>query len=87
MEDAFGDFKTWYFAKPLVTRTFLAICVAVTLLMTFGLVSPYTFLYTFRQTFFEFNLWRPFTALFFLGKFDFGFLFNLYFAYIALNKV
>jgi Der1-like family len=43
--------------------------------------------YTFNTAFLELNIWRPFTALFFMGKFDFNFIFNIYFAYIALSKV
>lgn len=87
MEDAVSEFKTWYFAKPLVTRSYLAVCVSMTLLITLGIVSPKMLFYTFGQTFFELNLWRPFTALFYMGKFDFGFIFTCYFAYIALMKV
>ena len=87
MDDAWSEFKVWYNSKPLVTRSYLAGCVGVTLLVTLGLLNPMTLLYSPRATFFELNLWRPFTALFFMGKFSFGFLFNIYFAYIALLKV
>ena len=87
MEDALADFKIWYFSKPLFTRTYLAICTAVTLLITLKLLSPMTILYTFKNAFLHFQIWRPFSALFFMGKFDFSFLFNIYFAYIAIHKV
>jgi hypothetical protein len=46
-----------------------------------------TLFYTFESGFLHLQIWRPFTALFFMGKFDFSFLFNIYFAFIAVNKV
>jgi Derlin-2/3 len=82
-----SEFKTWYFSKPLVTRTYLAICTAMTLLITLGLIGPKLLFYTFSTAILELNLWRPFTALFYMGKFSFGMIFNMYFAYIALSKV
>jgi di/tricarboxylate transporter len=87
MEDAVEQFKGWYFAQPIFTRSFLTACTIQTLLLSFGMVSPFTLIYSFRQTFFQLQLWRPFTALVFMGKFDFGFIFNVYFAYLAINKV
>ena len=87
MDDAWSEFKVWYNSKPLVTRSYLAGCVAITILVSLGAINPMSLLYTPYTTFMELNLWRPFTALFFMGKFDFGFLFNIYFAYIALLKV
>jgi len=70
-----------------VTRSYLAVCVVMTLLITLGVINPMLLYYTPSLTFLEFNIWRPFTALFFMGKFDFGFIFSLYFAFMALNKV
>jgi Derlin-2/3 len=82
-----SEFKTWYFSKPLVTRTYLAICTAMTLLITLQLLNPKLLYYTFSTAILELNLWRPFTALFYMGKFSFSFIFNIYFAFIALSKV
>ena len=87
MEEALGDFKAWYFTKPLFTRTYLSVCTVVTLLITLRMVNPMALIYSFNSTFFRFQLWRPFTAIVFMGKFDFGFIFNIYFAYIAISKV
>ena len=81
------EFKAWYFSKPLVTRTYLAICTVFTLLITLQVLNPIILFYTFRTAFMEFNIWRPFTALFYMGKFSFGFIFNMYFAFIAISKV
>lgn len=87
MEDGFRDLKAWYFSKPLVTRTYLAICVGMTMTITFKLVNPMMLFYTFDSAIWNLQIWRIFTAFFYMGKFDFGFLFNIYFAFIALNKV
>jgi len=47
MEDGLRDFKAWYFSKPLLTRTYLAICVGMTLAITLGLLKPFSLFYTF----------------------------------------
>ena len=70
-----------------MTRTYLAICAGMTLLITLQVLSPQLLYYSFRLAFMELNLWRPFTALFFMGKFSFGTIFNMYFAFIAISKV
>ena len=87
MQDGINDFKTWYMSKPLFTRSFLAASVVITIVITLGLVSPYSLYYTFEEAFLHLNLWRPITAMFFMGKFSFNLIFQLYFAYMALIKV
>ena len=47
MEDAFSDFKSWYFAKPLVTRSYLTGTLILAMLVSLGVVSPYSLTYTF----------------------------------------
>ena len=81
------DFKAWYFRQPVYTRTYLTVCVVVTLMITLKMVNPLNLLYDFNLAFFRFQLWRPFTAILFMGRFNFGFIFNIYFAYIAISKV
>lgn len=87
MDEGFKEFKAWFFSKPLVTRTYLAICVGMTLAITLKLANPMNLFYTFDAAIMNFQIWRIFTPFFYMGKFDFGFLFNMYFAFIALNKV
>lgn len=70
-----------------MTRTYLAICTGMTLLITLGVLHPKMLYYTPSAAFLELNIWRPFTALFYMGKFSFGFIFNMYFAFIAISKV
>ena len=87
MNEGIQDFKTWYLNQPLVTRTYLAAALTVTIIISLHLVSPYSLTYTFREGFMHLQLWRPFTALVFMGKFDFGTIFTMYFAYLALSKL
>jgi len=51
MDDAFSDFKSWYFSKPLVTRTFLTGVFILAALVSLGIVSPYSLTYTFKEGF------------------------------------
>lgn len=86
MDDAFGDFKSWYLSKPLVARTYVTI--SFILAAAFGLqLLAYPYIpYTFGLTFFDFEIWRPFTSLFFQGRFNFMFLFSMFFAYFAISR-
>ena len=87
MEDALSEFKAWYFTKPLFTRTYLAACTVLTLLITLRLVNGLNLIYDLYSVIPGLQLWRPFTAILFMGKLDFGFFFNIYFAFIAISKV
>ncbi len=86
MDDAFSDFKAWYLSKPLFTRTFLTGVFVLAALVSLGIVTPYALTYTFREGILHFQLWRPLTAGFFMGKFSFSILFQMYFAYMFLSK-
>lgn len=86
MDDAFSDFKSWYFSKPLATRTYLSGVFLLAALVSLAIVSPYGLTYTFKETIFQFQIWRPLTAGMFMGKFSFSILFQMYFAYIFLSK-
>lgn len=87
MDDALADFKAWYFSKPLVTRSYLSGVFLLSTLVSLNIVSPYSLTYTFKQAIFDFEIWRPVTAGFFLGKFSFSLLFQMYFAYMFLSKI
>lgn len=86
MDDAFSDFKSWYLSKPLVTRSYLTGVFILAAVVSLGIVSPYALTYTFKETIFSLQLWRPITAAFFMGKFSFSILFQMYFAYMFLSK-
>ncbi len=73
--------------RPFFTRTYLTVCTVATLLVTLKVIAPQLLAYTFGTGIMKLHLWRPFTALVFMGKFDFSFIFNAYFAFIAVSKV
>jgi hypothetical protein len=86
MNDAFSDFKSWYFSKPLITRSYLTGVFILAALVSLGITSPYSLIHSFEDTFMKFQIWRAITAGFFMGKFSFSILFSMYFAYIFLSK-
>ena len=87
MTDPVGDFKEWYFKMPVFTRTYLTASLGLTCLLRFNQVSILDLYYTFDQTFYTFELWRPFTSLCFMGKFDFFFIWSLIFAYYGIGNL
>ena len=87
MDDPVSEFKEWYFKQPLVTRTYLSATFIMACLLSFQVFSPLELYYDFRTTFFGLELWRPFTSFIFQGKFSFGFLFSMFFAYFGLSRV
>ena len=80
------EFKAWYMSKPVVTRTYLTGAFLLACLVSLKIVSPFLMFFTFNQAVLEFEIWRFLTALFFQGKFSFGFIFSMYFCYFALSK-
>ena len=56
-------------------------------LLSFKVITPLELYYDFSLTVWDLDLWRPFTSLFFQGKFSFSFLFAMFFAYFGLSKV
>ena len=56
MDEGFKEFKAWFFSKPLVTRTYLAICVGMTLAITLKLANPMNLFYTFDAALMNFQI-------------------------------
>lgn len=86
MDDSLADFKAWYMSRPLITRSYLAGCIVLTILVSLGVLNPYALTYTFREGFMQLELWRVVTAGLFMGKFSFGFIFEMMFAYQFISK-
>lgn len=87
MEEGFRDFQAWFNRKPIFARTYLIIVVALAVIVWMKIVSPYHLYYTFETGFLNLQLWRPFTAILFMGKLDFSFIFSIMFVHIGLVKV
>lgn len=87
MDDPIQEFKTWYTSQPIFTRTYITGAFIIACGISLGFLSPYSLYYTFSQTIFDFNIWRPITSLLFQGKFSFPFLFAMYFCYFGISRV
>jgi Derlin-2/3 len=84
MDDPIADFKKWYLTRPPITRAFLTSSALISVLITTEVISIHKLYYTFSDTVYNFELWRPITSLLFLGNFGIYFIFKAYFAYFAL---
>eukprot|EP00049_Salpingoeca_infusionum_P005673 m.95206 g.95206 ORF g.95206 m.95206 type:complete len:244 (+) comp13047_c0_seq1:181-912(+) len=71
----------WYKTIPSITRTLCTAVLVTTVAGNFGLVSPYSLILSFRQVWYDFEIWRPITSALFFGKLGFPFLINLFFLY------
>ena len=71
--------EAWYRGLPPVTRVILTSVFATTCLVQFGLLDPYILILDWQLVSKSFQIWRPFTAALFVGKFSFAFVMSLYF--------
>ncbi|KAI9105299.1 Der1-like family-domain-containing protein [Phlyctochytrium arcticum] len=77
---AMDDIRDWVLGIPPVTRFLVFAPLGLSLLATFGFVSPSQLYLDYTPVFKKFELWRLVTNFFF-GKLDLGFLFHLFFTY------
>lgn len=63
------------------------ISLALSLLFSLDLISSFHLFYTFRDAFLHFNLWRPLTAIIFLGKIDLPALVNCLTMFLVLSNL
>jgi hypothetical protein len=66
MEALRRNISHWYYLQPFFTRTYLTVCVLFTVLVSLNLISSFHIFYTFEETFFKLNIWRPFTTFLFI---------------------
>ncbi len=81
---ASNDLQDWFKSLPVFTRYWFGGTILFTLLGRFGLLNPHWLILAWEPVFRSFNLWRPFTALFYYPltpQTGFHFLINLYFLY------
>jgi hypothetical protein len=71
----------------LFPKVYLTCNVVFALLVFIKSLDPYMLTYTFSQTFLELSLWRPITAIFYLGRIGLILPFQLVFAYLAASKL
>lgn len=79
--------SNWYESQPFFAKTYTEICLMLSFLFTFDLISSFHLFYTFEDTFSHLNFWRPLTAMIFLGKLDFTSLLSCLVMFIALKNM
>lgn len=68
-------------------KIYLVSNIALALLVFSKSLDPYAISYSFSQTFFELSLWRPITAILYLGRVGILFPFQMIFSYLATSKL
>ncbi|VDK36530.1 unnamed protein product [Taenia asiatica] len=79
-----NDLADAYYSIPRITRYWLTATIVFSLIGRFGLISAYSLILVWDKFFYDLQLWRPITALFFYPitpQTGFHFLINLYFLY------
>jgi hypothetical protein len=71
----------WFKEVPLVTKILVTGTVASATLVTFGVLSEFTFLFVFELIYKKFNYWRLFFPFIYCGKFSFPFAMHAYVLY------
>lgn len=79
-----SDVRDWFNSLPIFTRYWLLFTVSLSLIGRFGFVQPYTLVLSFDRFVNNFEIWRPFTSVFYYPispATGFHFLINVYFLY------
>ncbi|XP_043497362.1 derlin-1 [Polistes fuscatus] len=78
-----SDVRDWFNSLPIFTRYWLMFTVSLSLIGRFGLVQASTLVLSYDRFINNFEIWRPFTSVFFypMSPAGFHFLLNLYFLY------
>ncbi|BHF76256.1 Derlin 1 [Sparganum proliferum] len=85
-----NDFSDVYYGIPRLTRYWLTGTVVLSLLGKLGLISLFWLILEWNKFFYDFQLWRPVTALLFYPvtpQTGFHFLINLYFLYTYSSRL
>ena len=77
----------WYEQQPFFTKTYTLISLTLSLMLSFDLISSFHLFYTFEDTFYHLNFWRPFTGMVFLGKINLLTLLNCLTMFLVLNNL
>lgn len=67
----------WYASLPPITKTWGTACVATTVLVQFGMISPFKIAIFWRSVIYHFEIWRLLTPFLFIGGFGLPFVMNL----------
>jgi len=71
--------EQWWKELPIVTKWLFALSFGLTLVANFGLINPIFLILDFHKVFYNFEIWRLFTAFLFHGRLGFPFLIHMVF--------
>ena len=69
----------WFYAVPIVTRTYVTGAILVTASCSLDLVSPFSLYFNLFLVVTKLQVWRLFTNFFFFGALGIDFLFHMFF--------
>merc|ERR1712188_291706 len=71
--------EDWYKEMPIVTRTYLTLAFATTVLCSLDVISPFTVYFNLQLITQKMQLWRVVSNFFFFGNLGLDFLFHMFF--------
>eukprot|EP00658_Telonema_sp_P-2_P067092 TRINITY_DN5602_c0_g1_i6.p1 TRINITY_DN5602_c0_g1~~TRINITY_DN5602_c0_g1_i6.p1 ORF type:complete len:304 (+),score=95.39 TRINITY_DN5602_c0_g1_i6:128-1039(+) len=71
--------EDWYNQIPVITRVYLTLAVATTLLCALEIVSPFSLYFNSNAILYKFELWRLVTNFLFFGLFGIEYVFHMFF--------
>jgi Derlin-2/3 len=81
------DIEGWIHNIPIVTKVYMVAALAVSVGITFDLVSPLSLYLGYTQVWQRGEYWRLLTTFLFFGKIDVGFFFNMHFLYCYCRRL
>lgn len=81
-----SDFLKWLRTIPPLTRYLVGGTFTMSLLMTYGIINPYSVLLVYEKVF-KLQLWRLITTFMFAGAFGPSFLFTIMMCYFTCQQV
>ena len=81
-----SDIKAYFMSIPPFTRYFTSIVFVSSMLMTYGLISPYKYFLFYELVFKHGHIWRLITTFLYAGKFGPSFLFGMLMLYFTCKR-
>lgn len=69
--------EEWFKSLPVITKTYFILAVGTTVLVSFGIISPYSLFLDWDKVIYKFHIWRLFTCFLFFGGFSLPFVFQI----------
>eukprot|EP01088_Endostelium_zonatum_P004230 TRINITY_DN15437_c0_g1_i1.p1 TRINITY_DN15437_c0_g1~~TRINITY_DN15437_c0_g1_i1.p1 ORF type:complete len:258 (-),score=24.04 TRINITY_DN15437_c0_g1_i1:60-788(-) len=73
------NLEEWYKSIPVITRTYMTLCLLTTMAAQLEFVTPFVLYLNFNTIFQNYQLWRLLTTFVFFDYFNLNFLFHMFF--------